>query len=132
MVPDLEAAMAELSRTLGLSWTDVKRYGTADTPLRVVMSLEGPPYFELVQGPAGSAWDSSDGPRLDHLAYWTDDIEVERRRLERQGAPVVMDGQARGKLVNYHMLPAAGFRIEIFDASRREELRREWEFEDIG
>ena len=132
LVQDLEAAMDELSRALGLTWSDVKRFGSEQARQRVVMSREGPPYFELVEGPPNSPWDSSAGSRLDHLAYWVDDIQEERERLEREGAPVVMDGQARGKLVNYHALPAAGFRVEVFDESRREELRRDWDMDDLG
>jgi len=132
LVQDLEGAMEEMSRSLHLTWTDIKVYGTTEQPMRVVMSQEGPPYFELVEGPPGSAWDCSDGPKLDHLAYWTPDIAQERARLEEAGAPVVMDGEARGKLVNYHALPTAGFRIEVFDASRRDEIRSDWDFEDVG
>lgn len=132
MVPDIEAAMTDLSSALGLTWTEVRRYGTPQEPLLVTMSRQGPPYFELVQGPEGSAWDSSGGPRLDHLAYWTDDIDAERARLEGSGFPVVHDGQARGKLVNYHAVPTAGLRIEVFAASRRQEIRDGWDFEDVG
>ncbi len=131
LVPDLESAMDELSRALGLTWSAIMPYGTAEVPLRVVMSTQGPPYFELVEGPAGSAWDCSAGPRLDHLGYWTENINRERSRLESEGAPVVMDGQARGKLVNYHALPLSGFLLEIFDASRKDEIRTDWNIEDV-
>jgi hypothetical protein len=126
MVQDIEGAMDELGRTLGLRWRGVRTAGPPDAPLRVVLSEQGPPFFELVQGPDGSAWESAGGPRLDHIAYWAQDLAAERERLEGAGAPVVMDGQARGVPANYHALPASGLRVEIVGIGMRAALAAGW------
>ena len=132
VVQDLAQAMEQLSATLGLTWGEVKERDELGVPLQVVFSDQGPPYFELIQGPAGSAWDGSAGSRLDHLAYWAEDLGSERERLAAAGAPVVVDGEARGLPVNYHALGDAGFRIEIFDASYKEKLRAGRNLENVG
>lgn len=133
MVQDIEAAMTELSTVLGLEWSEIREAEMGGTPLRVAMSRQGPPYFELVQGPPGSHWDCSDGSRLDHLGYWTDGYAQERARLESVGAPVDIDAEAiSGRRLNYHRLPQSGFRIEMFDADDRQGFRERWGFEDVG
>jgi hypothetical protein len=132
VVGDLEAAMDEMGRALGLTWGEVKVRDELGPPLRVVFSDQGPPYFELIEGPPGSHWDGSAGSRLDHLAYWTDDLADERERLESEGLPVVVDGEAHGLPVNYHELRQSGFRIEMFDGSYREKMRAGRNLENVG
>jgi len=132
VVQNLEDAMEELSRTLGLTWGEIKVNHTFDAPQRVVFSREGPPYFELIQGAPGSQWDPTAGSRLDHLAYWVPDIDAERARLEGQGAPVVVDGQAKGMPINYHDLDKAGFRVEVFDETFKDQIRANRDLTDVG
>jgi hypothetical protein len=132
VVSDIEAVMEELSKTLGLTWGEVKTNRTFGDPQHVVFSREGPPYFELIQGAPGSQWDAANGSRLDHLAYWVSDVSSERERLAKLGSDVVVDGQAKGLPVNYHQLAAAGFRIEIFDSSFKDTIRSNRDLEDVG
>ena len=132
IVDDLEGAMSELTEALGLDWTDIVDTEFDHTPLRVTMSRQGPPYFELIQAPAGSAWDARGGSTLDHVAYWSNEFDADRRRLESAGMPVVLDGQRVGRKMNYHALPKSGFRIEIFDGADRDGFRQRWGFDDVG
>jgi len=132
VVQHLEGAMEELSRTLGLTWGEIKVNHTFGDEQRVVFSREGPPYFELIQGAPGSQWDPTAGPRLDHLAYWVPDISAERMRLEASGAPVVVDGQEKGLPINYHNFARAGFRVEMFDETFKDTIRANRDLSDVG
>ena len=132
VVEDIGECMAELSRALGLTWGEVLRNNNFGEDMDVVFSREGPPYFELIQGAPGTEWDSTQGSRLHHLGYWVPDLTQTRQELEDRGAPVVVDGQARGFPLNYHALPAAGFRIEMFDASFKDAFRASRGFDDVG
>jgi hypothetical protein len=67
VVADLEAAMSELSAAVGLTWEDPHRSTYGEWDIDVVMSMEGPPYIELVQGGPDGPWSGADGRRLDHF-----------------------------------------------------------------
>jgi hypothetical protein len=88
----------------------------------VVFSIQGPLHIELIEGPPGSAWDSTGGPRVDHLGYWSDDFPADRDRLQADGLAVV-----RGNDRRTHHQTAHGIRIELFDASNRADFYRRWQ-----
>jgi Glyoxalase/Bleomycin resistance protein/Dioxygenase superfamily len=96
LVQDLDAAMVELSDMLDVHWGKPLTREVGESELRVVFSLDGPPHIELTRGPAGSPWDASDGPRLDHLGYWSDDLEADKRRLDAQDVTLEADGAQLG------------------------------------
>jgi Glyoxalase/Bleomycin resistance protein/Dioxygenase superfamily len=133
VVEDLAESMAELSGALGLSWgAPQERTGLDGAPLKAVMSQQGPPYFELIEGGPGSKWRATRGFRVDHLAYWVDDVGAERRRLEEAGVPVIADGEAAGRPVNFHEAPGSGLRFEIMSAEYKQLIREGWQLEDVG
>src|SRR4051794_27627256 len=134
VVDDLDAAMAQLGAALGLEWLEPKAMpvpGQAE-PLQVVFSRQGPPFFELMKGPPGSAWDPVAGARVDHLGFWTDDLGAESARLTAAGAPVVLDGTEHGMALKYHALSSAGLRIEVFDMSEQRGFHERWGHEVVG
>ena len=132
VVPDVEEGMAELSAALELTWGEPQdRTGLDGAPLRAVLSREGPPYFELIEGGQGSKWESS-GFRVDHLAYWVDDVPGERRRLEDAGVLVIADGEVSGRPVNFHEAPRSGFRIEVMSTEYKPLMREGWQLSDVG
>jgi len=95
-VQDLDAAMAQVGSALGLTWSEISsRELEEGGRLRVVFSKQGPPHIELIEGPPGSPWDSTAGPRIDHLGYWSDDFAAERDRLVREGNPVIRGDDRR-------------------------------------
>ena len=122
IVEDLDAAMEEFSRTLGLEFNEPHESTYAGSRIRVCYSLQGPPYVELIQGEPGGMWSTSDGPKADHVGYFVDDLEAARERLEDAGLPVDIDGMALGGRFTYHKMSTSGMRIELIDAARRERL----------
>jgi len=132
VVDDIERSQEELTRALGVTWARTLDLRLEDWEYRLSLSNEGPPYLELLEGPPGSPWDAAGGSRIDHVGYWTEDIAVERRRLEEAGVPVAYDGEAAGLRFNYHALPETGIRIEPIDVWHRDGLRRTFGLDDLG
>ena len=75
-VPDLDAAAAQMRAATGVEWRPVHSGRLGEWEYRITFSVQGPPYLELVEGPAGSPWDSSAGPRLDHLGIRLELVDV--------------------------------------------------------
>lgn len=122
VVEDLDAAIEELSRTLGLEFNEPHDSTYGDSHIRVCYSLQGPPYVELIQGEPGSLWDTAGGPRADHLGYFVDDFEASKQRLIDSGMPVDIDGMQWGRTFSYHRSSHSGLRVELVDSARREQL----------
>jgi hypothetical protein len=127
VVPDLERAMQELTDALDVHWAKPVERQFEGSPLRMVFSLDGPPYLELVEGPPGSPWEATDGPRLDHLGYWSEDLVADRDRLAAGGFGVeAYVPPAGGVGYGYFRAPATGLRIELIDSSVRAESFGRW------
>lgn len=130
VVPDLEGAMAEMSRLFGLEWTEPQERPDGDRTLRVAFSLTSP-RIELVQGNPGGTWSTEGGPRLDHLAFWIDDFdatagEAEAMELEREaGGTASWGGQW-----SYVRMKEAGTRVELCDARGKGPFKATWKFEE--
>jgi hypothetical protein len=122
VVPDLEAAIAEAEQGLGLVFgaPHESRYGP-DT-IRVTYARQGPPYYELIEGAPGSQWDTSGGPRLDHIGYFAHDLDADAAALEAAGMPVDIDGRTYGGRFTYHRASATGMRVELVDQAWRERV----------
>ena len=120
IVPDLDPAMEELGSALGVTWGTVVTPPYDNGPKRFVFSVEGPPHIELIEGRPGSAWDCSDGPRLDHIGLWTADIETAKGQLAANGMPIDTDGADLGNpIFTYHDASACGMRVELVDQARQ-------------
>ncbi len=123
-VPDLEAAMAEMGESLGVTWCRVQESeqvvwlpdaGECRIPLRFTYSAEGPQHIELLQGAAGSIWDGRSAPGLHHVGVWSDDVAGETRALEQRGWKVLM-AQAppdRGYGAFTYVQPPSGLIVEL-------------------
>jgi hypothetical protein len=108
-VRDLEAAMDELTKAVGVRWGGRFDWDSEQGPVRIAMSYEGPPHIELVEGPPGSPWDTTEGSRVDHLQWWSDDLEADTKRLEDAGLELEWDlGGLR-----YFRAPQSGVRVEL-------------------
>ncbi len=129
-VDDVARATAEFGAALGLSWTSIRKAsiildtaaGQVTTPISAVYSREGPPYFELVSGPAGSFFEHGGGPpRLHHAGYYVDDVAAEVRRLEALGMAV--HGLAPGEPPGMAFLTnTLGFALEVHSPRSRQIL----------
>jgi catechol 2,3-dioxygenase-like lactoylglutathione lyase family enzyme len=94
-VPDLDAAMIELSATLGVTWATpmsspaqpawTPEHGQQYLPLRFTYSCEGSQHIELLEGPPGSIWDGRERPGVHHVGLWVDDVAAETRRAVENG-----------------------------------------------
>jgi hypothetical protein len=131
---DLAASMRQLSAALGVTWTVPGSGGMVfhsvdgrpqPQPLSCI-SREGPVPIDLIQGEPGTIWAASDGPRLHHFAYWTDDLEGDITRLAADGWRLEVtkpDPDGRPALFAY-LVRDDGFRVELVDAANKEAYAR--------
>ncbi|WP_432197505.1 VOC family protein [Streptomyces sp. bgisy027] len=116
-MPDVEAARAAVGRTLSVEFGPVKSRQIGDWVTLVALSVEGPPFLELIEGPPGSPWHTPGGPRFDHLGVWSKDLAGDRDVLAARGCRLVFDGLRSGLPMTFHEVPELGARIEAVDAS---------------
>jgi Glyoxalase/Bleomycin resistance protein/Dioxygenase superfamily len=124
VVKDLEQAMTDMGLALGLSWASIRTLPYREGSLRLTCSRQGPPHLELFQSLSGSHWDASNGSRIDHLGFWSDDLEAGRRHMLANGMSVCLDGTTIGWNFIYFDNPH-GLRIELADVRRRPAVE-EW------
>ncbi len=94
-VADVDAAMAQMGDTLGVSWASVQRNPAQQvwTPQRGLHAVElvftyscdGPQHLELLQGESGTIWDGAEDPGVHHVGVWVDDVRTETERCLRAG-----------------------------------------------
>lgn len=130
LVENLESAQAELSQALGLEWSQTVERQNGEWSLRVCFSKQGPPYLELIEGPPGSPWETTDGSRIDHIGYWTDDLRSEVQGFDDRGLALEHDGTATGAVFTYHRGRESGLRVEFLDAAGRAAFHDRWGLED--
>lgn len=126
VVADIEAAARELTEALGVAWGEIRDRRLGEWDYRIVFSVDGPPFLELLEGPPGSPWDASAGSRLDHLGYWAADLDADQQALAERGAPLDFDGTALGRPFTYHRLDAVGVRAELVDGAAQPAWLEEW------
>jgi hypothetical protein len=130
VVSDLEAAMQQLTAAVGLTWGAPRASEMGPWKYRLAFSHQGPPHVELIEAPAGSPW-QPDGPsamRIDHLQWWSQDLEADTERLLRTGVTVDVDGIGKyNHPFRYFRLPD-GLRIELISSAEglREKYRQLW------
>jgi lactoylglutathione lyase len=134
-VPDLEAAMAELSEGLGITWATVvdreqalwtPKDGAFTTPLRFTYSCEGPQHVELLQGARGTIWDGNDLPGVHHHGVWVDDVAAETERLLALGWTLELAGKAPedGYGSMTYVRSPSGFLLEPVTSAARPRFER--------
>ena len=132
VVENIEEAMEELTRAMWLRWEKIRDRQRGPWKFRVAYCLEGPPYIELLEGrkEPGHPFDTTNGPRLDHIGLWSDDFEADRKRLAEGGLPVQVDGatlsetpgvphEERGGKFTLHVSRACGMRVQLTPGSSR-------------
>jgi hypothetical protein len=125
VVTDLAAAMSELSAATGLTWEEPHHSCYGEWDIDVVMSMEGPPYIELVQGGQDGPWSCAGGPRLDHFGYACEEPEADGQRLLAHGFEVDFDPAlvGRKRTFTYYRGRRSGARVELLSASVLDHLR---------
>jgi hypothetical protein len=128
VVADIGAAQTELTAALGLHWQPVWERPIENATLRVTYSIEGPPFIELIEANGSTDWDASGGPHLDHLGYFSDDVDADGERLAAQGIAVSLDGAGRGLGPwRYHRAPRSGLQFELIGPELRAQMEATWE-----
>jgi hypothetical protein len=122
VVPDFEAATRELPLALGLTFNESHESTYGPDTIRVAYARPGPPFLEVVQGTPGGQWNTEGGPRMDHVGYFSHDLEADIAQLEAAGLPLDIDGRVYGNPFVYHRGTHTGMRIELIDGARRESL----------
>jgi glyoxalase/bleomycin resistance protein/dioxygenase superfamily protein len=132
VVADLDAAMEDLSRALGLRWTPVQTHdmrqwrpgGEQRLTLRFVYSLAPYPLLELIEAQPGTFYEPVVGAttQLHHVGMWVDDLAAAASGLAGDGFELVAAGVDdeghRPARVTFHE-SAHGLRVELCDAAMR-------------
>lgn len=131
VVPDIEAAMAELTATLGCAWAPLQdqrlplRFpdGDADVRLRFTYSTVAH-HLELIEAVPGTVWalQPEGAAATHHVGVWSADVAGDSERLSRAGSPCLATYRTRsGRPAGfaYHRLAAGGL-IEFVDVARKE------------
>ena len=133
VVKDLEAAQAELTEQLGVTWgptlrLDAVEYRTADgediaLPTAMCYSVEAP-HLELIQEQPGSVWVCNEHSNLHHLGFWSDDLPGDSARLASSGCPLELAGRAGAEtpVTFTYQRGDLGVRVEVVDAGMRQAL----------
>lgn len=126
IVEDLDAAMAELTEALGVRWLPVQERPNDHTTLRLTFSTEAP-YIELIEGSPGTSRDTSNGPHVDHLAYWTESFAADKERMQASGLTLEVEGSSPfGGSWCYLSSRITGVRVELCDVAAFAAWHRQW------
>lgn len=124
-VPDLEAAMEDLTAAAGMSWNKPRADTLNGWPYRIVFSCSVP-HIELIESTSGSPWDSTDGAHFHHVGWWARSLPDSARHMTESGFPQDFDGCPYGRNFAYHRMSSIGARIEIVDAAAQSDFLRVW------
>ena len=123
-VPDLEAAMNELSAALGVRWGEPIRGLLENWDYSLVFSREAP-HIELISSVPGSPWDT-DSPCFHHMGFWTNCLDSTLDSWRDAGGEMFYDSRPAGRRFGYVDLPATGMRIEAVDDVQRTSFLSTW------
>jgi predicted enzyme related to lactoylglutathione lyase len=116
VVADLELAMQELSAAIGVSWQATRDRRSGELRWRLVYSVEGPPFIELVQGAPGTPWHTEDDSRLHHFGRFTEDLDAGIAAIEQAGGAIETDGRQISGRWAYLRTPHSGALVELIEA----------------
>jgi hypothetical protein len=115
---DLDLAIGEMSRNLGLTWKGGRpammdlwlEDGPRRVEMRIAHSVQGPPHVEVIQAVPNSPWSAPKAPGVHHLCYWADDSAAVVAHLELSGNRRVLGKP--GSESGYFLSPS-GMYIEV-------------------
>ena len=126
LVTDLEGAMRDFGRWLGVAWTPVQQSklvletaaGREEVELRFAYSTGSPPYLELLEAQPRGYYAAPAGAHLHHVGRWVDDLAAASRTLAAAGLPLEaagVDANGRSPAVFVFHRGPHGLRIELVD-----------------
>ncbi|MQY31910.1 VOC family protein [Nocardia aurantia] len=125
-VPDLRAAMDELTTITGARWGTPVHDRLGDWPYSLVFT-DRPPHIELISSVEGSPWHAPT-PQFHHLGWWTSclpDADITDSPL-RDTATMYFDGRPFGRHFVYLDAPHSGARIEQVDRIQQRSFIDRW------
>ncbi|MFG1694043.1 VOC family protein [Nonomuraea sp. NPDC049309] len=126
-VPDLAAAMRDLSAAAGVTWREPRDGRIGEWDYRIVFSAEGPAFIELIEAAPGGPWGDTSTPRFHHLGFWTSDVTAGAERLAASGFPETFSGCPYGRLFAYHRLGSVGADVELVDQRQQASFLEMWQ-----
>jgi hypothetical protein len=133
VVPDIAAAQAELTESIGVLWGPVLRLEATDyrdgsgrdlvLPTAMCYSVQQP-CLELIEELPGSVWVRNEHSNLHHIGFWSDDLTGDSTALTGAGCPLQLCGRSGDHApvsFAYHRNDL-GVRIEIVDTAMRDAM----------
>jgi lactoylglutathione lyase len=142
-VPNIDAAIAELSQSLGLEFCPIQAraqgvwlpgVGSTSLPLKFTYSRQGPQHVELLEGPPDSIWDGRHAPGLHHMGVWSDDVKGETEYLVSQGWTLQMAQlpPEQGYGAYTYVQPPSGLIIELVWSAIKPRFESWWAGGTLG
>ena len=125
LVDDIDSAIVHFSAQLGLTFNEprviaLEQLLEAGVParardLRVVYSVEGPPFLELIEAQDGGVWGHHHGEGLHHIGSYHDDLAGRVAELADRGTPPECTVYIAGELIAIYLGPqhAHNTRVEL-------------------
>ncbi len=124
LVNEIESAMVRFGELLGLTFGEpltlrfdevIEEGRRVDRDLRLVYSIEGPPFLELIEAQDDGVWGRQHGEGLHHIGVWQDALEARLIELAASGVqPQVIVNHLGETLAVYLTAESAhGSRIEF-------------------
>jgi glyoxalase/bleomycin resistance protein/dioxygenase superfamily protein len=123
VVANLEQAMDELTAAIGIQWQPTRDRASGDMRWRVVYSVAGPPFIELVEGQPGTPWHTPEGSQLHHIGRFTEDLDAGIATIEAAGGQIEIDGRDISGRWVYMRVPQSGALVELIEADDRGQER---------
>ena len=125
VVPDFDAACAELGRSANLTWSPElvvdcpvwsARSGKVEIfAVRAIYSIEAP-HMEVIRAIPDTIMEYIPGRPLHHVGYWADDLLKDSAALEEQGFPRVACAMVDGQMFGYaYHATRDGLLLELVD-----------------
>lgn len=126
LVEDLEAAMRDVGRWLGVTWTPVQESPLVlqvglrreAVELRYVYSTSGPVFLELLQSRPDGYYAAPQGSHLHHVGRWVDDLAKASAELTAADFPMEaagIDGEGNWPAMFAFHRGRHGLRVELVD-----------------
>ncbi|GAA0276640.1 hypothetical protein GCM10009527_086330 [Actinomadura nitritigenes] len=125
-VPDLAAAMRDLTATTGLAWRDPADGRIGEWDYRIVFSAGGAPFVELIEAAPGGPWGDTSRPGFHHLGFWTSDLAAGTAALTAGGFAETFSGCPYGRAFAYHRVDSIGAHVELVDQGLQASFLDTW------
>ena len=126
-VGDLRRAMGQVGSALDTEWNEPRNFtithrapgGRTEVTIEATYSRVGPPYIELIQGPARTFFAPDEGERrIHHAGIIVEDVGAEARRLEMLGMTIAAIGPGDSPGGAF-LLSDTGLRLELMSSGVR-------------